>query len=681
MTPESDVLPVLRYVGAVSPDASPDTIRGLSEVCRGDSPTARLSAGARALGWEQRVSRVSVAALETLPPTQEGIIYSTAHNAFLIVRPRGISGGLEVRVLADDGPGPRQSLRAGDLSRLLESANDDTLDVITLQQSQPLDALAASEGQPKSEWQRLYALMQPERRDLYVVLAYAVAVGLLSLATPLAVQSLFNTVAFGTVLQPLLVLGVLLMAALAASALIRVFELVVIELIARRIFVRTAQDFSRRVPLVRRDKTTSGTLSKLVNRFYDVVVVEKSVTEILFDGLTSALQIALGLLLLAVYHPYLLVFDIVLVVAFAGIIFGLGRRAVATAVKESKMKHEVAAWIEDVALTPLMGGGWTGRVYAHRRADSLLQGWLQARSEHFSIVTRQFGGVLLLQVFASGLLVLLGGFLVLQGQLSLGQLVAAEVVMTLTVSSLAKIGKLLAKLYDLLAALDKLGSVIDRPSVDRGGELLPMRPEGMALDIRHPFMRLSISPSERVAVAGADIVDALGVVTWLSGLSPMGDGKLAFDGLDSRVLDPAAVADQMVVLERGELFPGSIRDNVALGDPSVSNGEVRDALSTVGLGDLEERFADGLDQVVGRESEPLSEYQAVLVQLARAIALSPRLVVVDRVLDGLPPLLRNRSLDVLLDTRRTWTVLCVTDHPDVLERFSRKVEAGTEDVA
>ena len=666
----SDVFPVLRLFRPGWALDSAKAHRALAEACRSPDPGQRLAQGARAAGLEARSHALSLRSLLAGSAELPLVLHSAGHGAFLAVD--AVRGGqVGLRVLGEAGPGPRAWVTPAALAEALGVEPDQAVSAWTLRASRPLDDLASAGGH--DPWPRLWAWLRSERGDLWVAATYAIGVGVLSLASPIAVQSLFDTVAFGTLMQPLVVLGVLLMAALAVSALLQAFELVVVELMARRVFVRTAQDVSRRVPAVRRDLLGGQSLETLMNRFYDAVVVDKAVTSLVFDGLSALLQISVGLLLLAFYHPFLLAFDLALLAAVAVIVFGLGRRAVKTAVLESKKKHLIAAWLEDLAATPVAFRSLSGQRYAHRRADDLVHGWLEARAGHFKVVLRQLGGMLGLQVVASGLLVLIGGFLVLERQLTLGQLVAAEVIMTLTVSSLGKLGKLFAKVYDLLAALDKLGSVVDLPLVAPGGEPLPRGTGPLAMRLEHPSVELEAAAGDRVAVRGGDLADAHGLVEWLAGLRSVETGLLTFDGLDVRALDLAQVADQVAVLERRELFSGTLRDNVGLGDPEITSQHVRGAFAQVGLHELEARLEAGLDEPLGRDGEPLTDSEQVLVLLARAVTRRPRLVVVDRLLDPLPPPLQARALDVLLDPARAWTVVCVSDHPEVLERFPRRV--------
>lgn len=674
MPQDIDVIPVLRYLGAASSiDVSPALQRSMREACRHGAPFERLARGGRAAGLALSATKVSTQALVAGASAWPLVGYSEGHAAYFIIE-GARRGRIRMRIFGPAGAGPAQWVNAADLSAALQQNANEPLDLLHLSVSRPLEDLRQPDG---SVWQRLFALVRSERQDLWIVVTYAIGVGVLSLATPLAVQSLINTVAFGTVLQPVLVLSVLLLAALTASAVLKVFELVVVEHIARRVFVRTAVDFSRRVPLVRREACKGQRLEELVNRFYDVVVVEKSIVTLIFDGLSATLQISVGLLLLAVYHPFLLAFDLILITAMALIIFGLGRRAVTTAVVESKKKHAVAAWLEELAGTPSAFRSVTGQQFANQRADEIVQGWLHARSEHFRILVRQQGGMLALQALASGLLILIGGFLVLERQLTLGQLVAAEVIMTLTVSSLGKLGKLLGKLYDLLAALDKLGSVVDLPLLETGGEPVGPARTPLAVGIQHPRLTTEIAPGTHVALSGEDAAQLPNLAHGLVGLGALDGGQLAFDGVDARSLDGAQVAEQVMVLDSDEIFDGTLYDNITLQDGAVSPAQVRDALTRVGLNELEEHMSGGLEHRIRRDGWPLKTGQQNLLLFARLIVRRPRLVVVTRVMDTMTPAERARMLGILIAPDAPWTTICISDHMDLLDQFPVRLSLET----
>ena len=303
---------------------------------------------------------------------------------------------------------------------------------------------------------RLRELLTLEREDLTVAIVYSVVIGLLTLAMPVATQSLVNTVAFGNLLQPLVVLTILVLIGLTLSTVLQALRIYVVEIVQRRVFVRISSTVTQRILAAKPEVFDRYHGPELVNRFFDVVTLQKSGAMLLIDGMSVAMQTIIGMILLALYHPWLLAFDIFLLGIILFVLFPLGRGATATAIEESKAKYSLQAWLEEIARFPSAFRAGTGVLYAADRANTLVQGYLDRRRSHFRILMRQIVGSLGLQAIALAGLLGVGGWLVIERQLTLGQLIAAELVVALIVTGFSKLGKHLELLYDLLAAIDKV---------------------------------------------------------------------------------------------------------------------------------------------------------------------------------------------------------------------------------
>ena len=330
----------------------------------------------------------------------------------------------------------------------------------------------------KNALKRVRGLIWLEREGIRALTVYAILLGLLSLLTPLAVQGMVNTIAFTMVLQPLIFLAIVVLAGLTFVGVLRTMQHYVAEYIQRRIFVRVVTDLSHRLPRVDLDAHEKKHVPELVNRFFDVMTVQKSASSLLLSSLALVLQTFLGLLVLAFYHPYLLAFAVALTFGVLFVVFVLGRGAVTTSLEESDRKYETAAWLEEIARHPLSFKSKRGEQVAAARAEELALDWLNARRAHFRVVLRQVIGAVVVQAIASAVLLGLGGYLVFRGQLSLGQLVAAELIVTSVSASIAKVGKDLESYYDLVAGLHKIGKLIDLPLEPSAGEIPPLTPGG-----------------------------------------------------------------------------------------------------------------------------------------------------------------------------------------------------------
>lgn len=543
--------------------------------------------------------------------------------------------------------------------------------------SEPLAAMAhAKHG--ASPLTRLFALLRLERDDIGVACIYAVGVGIASLAAPIGVQALVNTVAFGGLLQPLVVLTLLVLAGLVFAGVLRALWSWVIERIQQRIFTRVAVDLAYRLPRVRVDGMRTAYGPELVNRFFDVLTVQKGAATLLVDGVSIILQTAVGLVVLAVYHPILLAFDVALLLAIGFVLFGLGRGAVDTSLKESKMKYAVASWLEQMAEHTVTFRSNGGGTFARAKAEDLLREWITARNKHWKVLYRQILGSLVVQALASTALLGVGGWLVIAGKLTLGQLVAAELIVTTVVAGIAKFGKHLESFYDLLAGVDKLGHLVDLPVESAGGTLLPRTATGahvrmVNVSFGYPNsekildkVSLNIESGTRVGIVGSSGTGKSTLVDLMYGLRSPTRGRIDIDGVDVRDIDLASLRDQTAVLRNIEIFEGTVSDNVRLGRRDVHTSDMREALQAVGLYDEISAFPNGLDEVLSNRGRTLSQSQALRLCVARAIAGKPRLILLDTTLADFDPTTRKVVMNALFNRSATWTLVVTTHDREVL---------------
>lgn len=621
---------------------------------------------------------------------------NAAHDAWILSDRRGgsmLAAGAETdwreRWIA------RRNVRRG----IVAGATGDAHEWLTFTVAQPFDARASHGGDGHGRAhptpiRRLLALLRHDRADMWVVLIFALVVGVMTLATPIAIESLVNTVAFGGLTQPVIVLSLLLFGSLAFAALLRALQAYVVELIQQRLFVRVMADLSHRLPRVEVRAFDRQSGPELVNRFFDILTIQKVSASLLLEGVAVVMSAFIGLVVLAFYHPLLLAFDLVLLLGIVVIVFGLGRGAVRTAIRESLAKYAVAGWLEEVVRHPMAFKLCGGPALALERADQLAAEYVAARQQHFRIVLRQIISALALQVLASTALLGVGGFLVIQGQLTLGQLIAAEIIVTVVVASFAKLGKHMEAFYDLLAAVDKIGHLLDLPLERDGGEALPPGVGGQrpaALDLRRVSfaydhhghlleeISLSVQPGERIAIDGPGGAGKTTLASMIFGLREPTRGRIELDGLDLCEMRLDVLRRDVAMVAGLEIIDADVINNVRLGRMDLSLHDVRAALDEVGI--LQEIMAlpDGLRTELSTSGAPLSYSQARRVMLARAIIGRPRLLLLDEVLDGLDSDAASPVLRAAMPDDRRWTVLLFTRHAESSRRCDRRLRLTRKD--
>ena len=517
---------------------------------------------------------------------------------------------------------------------------------------------------------RLWALLDLERADLQMVGLYAFITGALTLTTPLAVQALISTLRLGTLLQPLAVLAILLVSALSLLAVVRTLEVHVVEMMQRRLLVRLASDLAHRLVRADRDDLQARRGGPLMNRFFEIFLLHKTLAYLLLDGLDLVLRTILGMILLAVYHPLLLGFDFVLITALGLLLFWPSRKGISTGIYESKAKHALVEWLEQVANENSVFRSSAGQQWSRDRIDAHARQFMRCRQEHFRVVIIQTIGGLSIQALASGALLGLGGWLVMQGQLTLGQLVASELILAVVVSSIAKLGKHIEGFYDLVASSDKVGELLDLQMMTDKGTVpsadapLTLSAHDLAVVRRDRVLakklRFQWHPGSRVALLGPSGAGKSTIVDALFDGALRAEGRFELAGVDVGFIDPTWYNDRLVILRPQGWVEGTVEDNVRLGRP-LDRAELERIFRAVGLEAAIAILPKGVETEIDNHGHPLSHGEAVALLVARAIAQNARIVVVDGLFDALDRGQAFRLLNALHGGGRRTVVLCTHD--------------------
>ncbi len=542
-------------------------------------------------------------------------------------------------------------------------------------------------GYPQaSPFSRLRGWMATERTDIWVVVIYSIAIGILSLVVPIATQSLVNTIAFGTLFQPLLVLSLLVFLGLFCAAILKVLRSHVVEVMQRRIFVRVSADTMERILRVRIQAYDDDHGPELVNRFFEVVTLQKSGATLLVEGLEVLMTTLIGMVLLAVYHPVLLIFAVLISVSVLVTLFPLGIGAARTAIQESKAKYALAAWLQELARHPATFKSLPGASFAIERSNRLVGDYVRYRRVHWRVLLRQIIGSQMMQAIGTAGVLGAGGWLVMERQLTLGQLVAAELVVAASLASFSKFGKQLETYYDLLAAVDKLGYLTDLPTEPSGDENVPaggsagieLRQIGFSHHSGHPLLRninLHIPAGSRFGISGESSSGKSTLIDLIYGFREPSSGTLLFEQNDYRNLKLYDLRGQIALVRGIEIFHGTVEENILLGITDLDSAELRKILTMVDLLESIESLSSGLQTVLTTGGQPLSPGQSYRLMLARALALRPRVLILDEILDRLED---GPGLDSLLKTLthrdNPWTLVVVSQSTKVLQHCHQTIE-------
>lgn len=529
---------------------------------------------------------------------------------------------------------------------------------------------------------RVFKLIELEKSDIFIIVLLTLGAGFLSLATPIAVQTLVNIVTMGGVAQPLLLVSLMLFILLVFSGGLNLFEVYIVELIQRRVFVRTTLQSAAKAQAMHVSVRDSENTVELMNRFFDVSTVQKSSYQLLTKGLAAVLQFIVGSAVLIFYSFYFALNVLFMLLMAWFIIMVIGRLAVHTAINESYAKYDVAAWLESIGRNLNMFKFGKCQTYAVQQADVLASHYLDNRKKHFATLFKQGLFATLTYATAGTLMLGLGGWLVMQGEINLGQFIAAELI---TFSALAAFMSFVAQLeyvYDLMAGLDKLGVLSDLPSERLGGHKITSKQaysvEAIKLSLPDAEQQRTVDLHVEAGKSLAIIVDPDNTKSTLAellvGLRAPLSGVVKIDNMDIRQLDLADMRLHMAYIQHVETLEESILTNLTLQHPEVSLQEVQDVLIKVGLNDAVYALPDELDTLLLPSGAPLTTMQASILMVARALLMNPKLIVIDSLLDGLHGNELDTVCQALQSSKAGWSLIVVTALTSIADRFDERYE-------
>lgn len=527
---------------------------------------------------------------------------------------------------------------------------------------------------------RLLHLMHEDRGDLLTLVGYNVISGILYLAVPLSAQALINTIAAGVLVQPLVVLSTLVFLALLFISILKLIQNTIIERLQQRIFARIALRLAEHLPHIEHAALQENYAPEMANRFFDTVTLQKTWAKLLTDVPTAVLQILVGLVLMGIYSPFLFGFDLMFLLG-ALMISWLGINGVDTSIKESSRKYRLAGWLEELGRCHISLKMNASPGYFVNRLDQEVVGYIFARRQHFSIVVKQVFSSHLLQAIAMTGVLASGGWLVIKGQLTLGQLVAAELVMMMMLAAIEKLASSIDDYYDLLTSLVKVGAVTDLPVEKVTGTELTTNESGACIDCQqlsfayyptHPILsslNLQIEAGQRVSLVGESGCGKTTLAYLLAGLQKPSHGRIRFNGFDLREVNLNSLRKNIALVSgNNEIFEGTIENNILMGRTDIERAKLHHAINLANLDDTLVAFPEGLQTHLVSEGLNISIGERLRILIARAIVKNPKLLILDDVFFGIDEKTKLKILSNLLDPALPWTVLDISHDPIIVMR-------------
>jgi len=519
---------------------------------------------------------------------------------------------------------------------------------------------------------RAIAFLKIESHDIYTILFLIIGIGTLSLAMPVAIQSMVNIVTMGAVMEPLYVLSIILFVLLTLSGTLYVLQFYLVEQIQRRFFVRTAIEAAQKTQSSTSRDHNAHNKAELMNRFLDSLTVQKALAALLTIGITSVLQALIGSLVLMFYSFYFALIVILMLFAMWFIVIVVGRNGIETAIQESVLKYQMVAWLEAIAHNINAFKFLQGKRLSHNRIDNLALSYLKLRKTHFTILLKQNTLGVVLYAAAGTAMLALGGSLVIQGQINLGQFVAAELIIFNVLASFTRFIYHLESFYAMIAAFDKIGMIQDLPQEQNGSYLSDQQDLDISInDLCYEYssqeaiiknLSFNIPAKVTMAVLAKTGSGKSTIADLLVGLKTPNAGSIQYNKIDIKQFDIDSLRQKVGYIEKLEILEDTIANNIRFDRPDISVAQITEVLGKVGLLETVLKFEKNIDTRLHHDGMPLPLVQAKLVSLARTIICKPSLLVIDDLFDDFDKPTLDLVMQLLCAEDRIWSLVVFTKH-------------------
>ena len=503
-----------------------------------------------------------------------------------------------------------------------------------------------------------------DRSTMLSIIIISFMISILSLVVPVAAQILVNLIAFGKLLQPVITLSLTVLILMIGLGALSVWQIVIIEIIQQKLMVKISLNLAKRFTNLSLEIFSTHHGPELVNRFFEIVTIKKSLASLLLYGINLGLQMFFGLILLLFYHPLFLAFDCFILLGVSLIIFIPYKKGLESAKDECTEKHAIGAWLEEILINRYLFKFNSYQNYVVKQVDKKLVSFLKARNSHFKQLVKHQVGFYSLSALAGSLLLGLGGYLVINNQLSLGQLVASEIVLGALLYAFKRFGALLENFYDLKASAEKLEKVLTLPLENTAPEfdarlLSPLQ----LIEFQIPSVeKATLSYGNPLLVFSEKTEQLQKLVEELLGLSDSLDVLITINNIPYNRKNLIALREHTSLIGEPQWFAGSIYDNLVLNHRNVDSHAIFEQLKQFNLIDKIAGLPDGLQTKIYEWQTVFTPLELTKLMIIRALITKSRLIVLDRVLDPFNGHELDSILSLILSLEET-LLLITTQRP------------------
>ncbi|AEH02374.1 peptidase domain-containing ABC transporter [Lacinutrix sp. 5H-3-7-4] len=535
--------------------------------------------------------------------------------------------------------------------------------------------------------QRLIGLLKLDKKDIKQIFFYAIFAGIVSLSLPLGIQAIINLLQSAQISTSWMVLVGLVTLGVVFVGVLQLMQIRIIENVQQKIFTRSSFEFAYRFPKMTMKGLNGSYAPELANRFFDTLTIQKGLSKILIEFPAALLQIIFGLILLSFYHPFFIIYGFLLLLLVYIVFKFTAQKGLETSLEESNSKYKVAHWLQEVARS-ILSFKLSGKTnLAMHKNDRLVTNYLEEREKHFNVLILQFMQLVGFKVLVTAGLLIIGGLLVLNQKMNIGQFVAAEIIILLVIASVEKLILGLETIYDVLTSIEKLGKIVDKPLESQEGEILKVNNEfHLELDdISYSVpdredkildnISLEIKPKQTLLITGQNGSGKSTLLKLIAGLIKPTSGKIYINNkslLGININSYRSFIGQTLAQEMP--FEGTLLENITFGDTTITLDQVNDVIKNLGLKDYVKSLPLGLKTMLYPEGKGMSFTISKKIMLARSVVKKPKLLLLKEPLDQFEAKEAQDIIQYLTLPSHDWTLVVVSHNNIWLPKANNVIE-------
>jgi len=532
---------------------------------------------------------------------------------------------------------------------------------------------------------KFWKLIDLEKEEIGSVYFYAILSGITQLSVPIGIQAIIGFIMGASMVTSIYILILLVLIGVLVIGLLQINQMKIIEKVQQKIFTRYAFDFAEKLPRYDLFQTDHLYLPEKINRFFDTITIQKSLSKLLLDIPAASIQIVFGLILLSLYHPVFIVFGILLISILYMILKFTSKKGIETSYEESNYKYKLVAWLQEMARVIQTFKFSQGTHLNLIHTDKYVNGYLKSRTAHFQVLLLQYKTLVAFKVLITTAMLSIGTYLLLNQKLNLGEFIAAEIVIISLIAAVEKLISSLEIVYDVITSLEKISSITDSPLEKEGNVKLDTN-SNIQLELKN----LSFTyPDGNEVLKNISITFPANHITCISNMTGTGkttllkilsgnfttyEGQLLLNDMNYSNYQLESIRSQTgFLMMHQDIFAASIFENISMGRKEISIEKITALANKLGIQNSFNELKEGYNTILKPEGLKLTSSLIKHIKLIRAFINKPKLILLEEPWLGLDIQTKNKLIGYLFEITPSTTIIIASDDIEFAQKCHHQI--------